>query len=89
MMTISTGVHSARRFDPPPSTRNASARHELLFVALFNPGRGFAFPCDAGGTVDIDSLGDHARANYFYARSVVGREFFAPVTRAVSERGDA
>ena len=53
--------------------------YELRFAGLFNPGRGYAFPCDAHGHVDIDSLADRARMNYFYARTVIGREFHAPV----------
>ena len=67
-------------------TSSGDSAYELRFAALFNPGRGYAFPCDAGGRVDIDSLGDRARANYFYARAVIGREFFAPVTCTVAER---
>ncbi|WP_280155837.1 hypothetical protein [Piscinibacter sp. XHJ-5] len=53
--------------------------YELRFDGLFNPGHGYAFPCDADGHVDIDNLGDRARVNYFYARTVIGREFHAPV----------
>ena len=56
-----------------------STAYELRFVRLYNPGRGYAFPCDAHGHVDIDSLGAQARVNYFYARTVIGREFHAPV----------
>ena len=59
-------------------------RYELRFDALFNPGRGYAFPCDAHGQVHLDSLGEMARLNYFYARTVIGREFPAPVPCAVS-----
>jgi hypothetical protein len=61
-------------------TKQADLYYELRFARLFNAGRGYAFPCDSGGQVDIDSLGDLARANYFYARSSVGVEFFAPIT---------
>jgi hypothetical protein len=61
-----------------------SAGYELWFAGLFNPGRGFAFPCDADGQVNIDSLNERARANYFYARTVIGREFHAPVTCQVA-----
>lgn len=57
--------------------------HELRFTRLLDPGRGYAFPCDRTGHVDLDSLSELARANYLYARTVVGREFFAPVTRAI------
>jgi hypothetical protein len=50
----------------------------LRFESLFNSGRGFAFPCDGQGHVDIDALSDHARNNYLYARAMVGRELAAP-----------
>lgn len=51
---------------------------ELRFQSLFNEGRALAFPCDAAGHVDIDSLSPHARCNYFYARTVIGRDFAMP-----------
>jgi hypothetical protein len=54
------------------------ARYELRFNGLFNRGRGFAFPCDAQGHVDIDKLTDRSRDSYLYARSVVGVELSAP-----------
>jgi hypothetical protein len=59
------------------------ARHELRFTRLLHPGRGYAFPCDPAGHVNVESLSELARANYLYARTVVGREFFEPVTRAI------
>ena len=40
-------------------------------------GRGFSFPCDASGFVDIDRLPERARSNYFFARTVIGREVAA------------
>lgn len=55
--------------------------HELRFQSLFNEGRGYAFPCDAEGHVDIDALGDRVRQNYFYARTCIGREFRVPAVR--------
>ena len=62
--------------------------YELRFAGLFNAGRGYAFPCDADGHVNIDSLNERARANYFYARTVIGREFHSPVTcRVAAARG--
>lgn len=65
-------------------TQQDHALHvELRFVDLFHAGRGYAFPCDAGGHVEIDSLGERARLNYFYARAMVGREFAAPFTRVI------
>ncbi len=53
-------------------------RFELRFQSLFDEGRGLAFECDARGQVDIDKLSERARNNYFYARTVVGREYAVP-----------
>jgi hypothetical protein len=58
-------------------------RYVLRFAGLFNRGRGFAFPCDAAGRVDIDELTDRGRANYFYARAVVGAELSRPTVSLV------
>ena len=52
--------------------------HELRFDHLFQAGRAFVFPCDAKGRVDLDSLSTRARNNYFFARSLVGRDVTAP-----------
>ena len=54
---------------------------ELRFQSLFDVGRGFSFPCDAGGHVDMDKLSERARNNYFYAHSVIGRDVAMPVVR--------
>lgn len=54
---------------------------ELRFQSLFHDGRALAFPCDAAGHVDMDSLTERARHNYLYARTVVGREFATPAIR--------
>lgn len=56
----------------------SDAAFELRFCSLFNEGRGLSFPCDAAGRVNIDALSSRARLNYFYARTVIGREFFTP-----------
>ncbi|MFL6665212.1 MAG: hypothetical protein ACJ8G7_23835 [Rhizobacter sp.] len=56
-------------------------RYELRFQSLFNEGRGYSFPCDEAGRVDIDALGSKARLNYLYARTVIGREFAMPAVR--------
>ncbi len=63
---------------------SASVPYELRFQSLFNSGRGFAFPCDPSGVVDLDRLSDRARNNYLYARAMVGRELAAPAVK----RGD-
>ncbi|HXD06095.1 MAG TPA: hypothetical protein VN680_08600 [Burkholderiaceae bacterium] len=52
--------------------------YELRFASLFNSGRGFVFPCDPHGRVDLDNLSDCARSNYFYARTLIGRDFGVP-----------
>jgi hypothetical protein len=61
---------------------NATAAFELRFQSLFHEGRGLAFPCDAAGRVDLDRLSERARCNYFYARSVIGRDFTTPAVLA-------
>ena len=60
------------------------AGFELRYQSLFNPGRGLAFPCDAEGTVDTDTLSSAAFNNYLHARAFVGREFHAPSVRLVN-----
>ena len=56
----------------------ASADYELRFRSLFHEGRGYSFPCDRAGHVDLDSLSDDARNNYFFAHSVIGRDVANP-----------
>lgn len=63
---------------PASTATPVRCAHELRFRSLFNVGRGYTFPCDAEGHVDIDALGDRVRQNYFYARTCIGREFHAP-----------
>lgn len=55
--------------------------HELRFRSLFVEGRGFAFPCDARGRVDLDALSPRALANYLFARSMIGREVATPIVQ--------
>ena len=65
---------------------NTPAPHQfqLRFQSLFDSGRGYAFPCDGQGHVDLDQLSDRARINYLYARAMVGRELAVPsVERAM------
>jgi hypothetical protein len=50
----------------------------LCFRSLFDSGRGYAFPCDAEGHVDLDALSERARCNYLYARAMIGRELATP-----------
>lgn len=55
-----------------------SGQFQLRFQSLFNAGRGYVFPCDAQGHVDLDALSESARTNYLYARAMVGRELATP-----------
>jgi hypothetical protein len=55
-----------------------SNQYQLCFRSLFHSGRGFAFPCDPSGQVDMDQMSENARNNYLYARAMVGRELSAP-----------
>lgn len=56
-------------------------RYELRFQSLFNEGRGYAFPCDADGQVDLDALSERLRNTYLFARTIVGRDLAAPAVR--------
>ena len=51
---------------------------ELRFQSLFVEGRGWAFPCDEQGHVDLDQMSDRTRNSYFFVRSVIGREVSWP-----------
>ena len=54
------------------------AAFEIRFKPLFRE-RGFSFPCDEEGRVELDALSDRARENYLYARAVVGVEYAQPI----------
>jgi hypothetical protein len=62
-------------------TPNASGGYELRFHPLFANHRAFAFPCDAVGHVDMDSLTVPMLNNYLYARAVTGLELSWPEVR--------
>lgn len=59
-------------------------QYQLCFRSLFNSGRGFSFPCDPNGRVDLDELTDRARNNYLFARAMVGRDLAVPAVEAVT-----
>lgn len=65
------------------ATHTAACRFELRFQSLFDDGRALAFPCDAAGQVPLDSLSERARNDYFFARTVIGRDFALPAVRPV------
>ena len=64
------------------SSERAYAAFELRFRSLFADGRGYSFPCDAAGQVDLDALSERARNNFFFAHSVIGRDFATPAVQA-------
>lgn len=55
--------------------------YELHFQSLLRPGRGWAFPCDADGHVDMNAMTDRVRNNYLFARALVGIELDVPRVR--------
>ena len=61
--------HACIRFHPVPA---------VLPFAVLDNGRGYAFPCDATGHVDLDGMTERARNNYFFARAMVGRDLSVP-----------
>jgi hypothetical protein len=63
---------------------SASIGFQLAFRSLFNSGRGYAFPCDALGRVDMDRMSEKARTNYFAACSKVGQELCTPSIEMVA-----
>jgi len=68
-----------------PDTRSSIRRYEVQYQPVFVRGRTLAFPCDANGRIDLDTLCDRARNNYFYARAVVGREYRPPTVVPLEE----
>lgn len=62
---------------------STSSDFQLCFRSLFQSGRGFSFPCDPQGLVDLDQLTDKARNNYLFARAMVGRDLAVPAVEQV------
>jgi hypothetical protein len=63
---------------------SSAQRFQLCYRSLFHTGRGFFFPCDARGNVDMDGLSERARLNYLFARAMVGRELDIPAVEPVT-----
>ncbi|MBC5766241.1 hypothetical protein [Ramlibacter albus] len=64
--------------------QSTATAFQLCFRSLFQPGRGFAFPCSADGQVNLDELSEKARLNYLFARAVVGKDFARPAVELVA-----
>jgi hypothetical protein len=56
----------------------------LCFRSLFNEGRGYAFPCNPKGQVDLDHMSERTRNNYFFARAMVGHDLAVPAVEPVT-----
>ena len=61
-----------------PTMSGSNSAFELRFRHLYKPGRAFAFPCDAEGTVDLGGMSERCRNSYFYVRTGVGSEVDVP-----------
>jgi hypothetical protein len=56
----------------------AQAAFELRFPSLSGAGSALSFPCDASGSVHMDSLSERALNNYLLARALTGRDYGWP-----------
>lgn len=68
-----------------PASTSRGPTHELRFGSLFHEGRGYAFPCDARGSVDLAQLSERARSSYLEVCRAVGREVQTPVVRSTMQ----
>ena len=59
---------------PMPS----AAAFEIRFEPLRQGGTAMAFPCDSAGQVDLDTMSERMRNDYFFARGMIGREYAMP-----------
>lgn len=58
---------------------------ELRFVHRRHRDQSLAFPCDAAGRVDLDTLDERSRRLYLFARALMGRDFAFPVVTASAQ----
>lgn len=61
---------------------------EVHFRSLLRRGFELIFPCDRQGHVDLDALSDRAKANYLFARAMVGREYASPAVHRHGRGGE-
>ncbi|MET0382795.1 MAG: hypothetical protein ABW032_05175 [Burkholderiaceae bacterium] len=52
---------------------------ELLFTPLHAAWNCITVPCDESGAVDLDELDSKNRELYFYAHTLIGRDFARPL----------
>lgn len=65
------------------SCSQAGEGFELRFDSLHDAGRSLRFPCDGGGSIELDMLGERARDNYLFARATMGRLYGFPTVQPV------
>jgi len=68
-----------------PTSASRQPQYELRFSPFANCAKGYAFPCDAAGEVDLDALSETGRDHYFFARTVVGADFCMPTVVPVAD----
>ena len=68
------------------SAMTSESGYHLRFQPLSGAGRGYCFPCDPSGQVDLDALDERGRIDYFFARTVVGRELARPAVQTSAGR---
>jgi len=61
-----------------------SCAYRIRFQSVQDERVSLEFPCDAEGHVELDALDEHARADYLFARAVVGGEFRRPAVVAIA-----
>lgn len=70
---------TAAQVEDMAAARGAPATHLLHFEPLTAGDAGLDIPCDPQGRVGLDALGEKLRNDYFFARTLIGRLFAAPV----------
>ena len=83
MRPSTTSVAKGDPMNTPATSMSGARDHLLRFRSLFNEGRGLAFPCDEEGHVDLDALSPTALNNYFFAHTLIGRDYRSPEVEAV------
>jgi hypothetical protein len=83
-MVVPNRIHQETMMNTTLSTSQTQrAAFELHFRSLYHEGRGYTFPCDAEGHVDLDAMSERLRTNYLYVRALMGRDYSAPAVRTV------
>lgn len=67
----------------PNEHGRTQSMHLLHFEPLTAGDAGLDIPCDPHGRVGLDALGEKLRNDYFFARTLIGRLFAAPIVRNV------